>query len=369
MNADASNGDLPAALQVGLQPYHPAWPRMFELERDRLWRSLAPVGGVVAIEHVGATAVAGLTARPHIDLLIGVTDLKFGLERWSDPLKKAGYLPVTGLNEVVPEVHFLMRPATDPAGAFVLLVTTAGSQSWDDILLFRDQLRSAGDPLIRSYTQLRAKALEDCGNDPKSYLQAKRSFVCDEARRAAQHRREAESGQRFQIRRLNADDHEIAVSLVRRFKRPQSVGAVDQYVRRVLNDPRVILIAAVAAGPDLTALAGPRAGQAASPDDDVRHGPNPTPIGFALAYELPRLDADASMIFFHDIEVDPVFRGRGVGRRLTDHMIQICDRVGCSLMFALTSASNRVATRLHESKGARQPNRNEDILFVYEFDH
>ena len=49
---------------IHLKPYDPAWPAIFARERDRL-AQLAPE--LLAIEHIGSTAVPGLAAKPVID--------------------------------------------------------------------------------------------------------------------------------------------------------------------------------------------------------------------------------------------------------------------------------------------------------------
>ena len=372
MNAETPLSDLAGFLQTGIEPYHPAWPRTFEVERDRLWRSLTPVGGVVAVKHVGATAVPGLAARPVLDLVVGVTELDAGIERWTEPLLDAGYEREPALDDLIPGTRVLLRAASDPARGFVVFLTDAGSPTWDRFLLFRDHLRHNVERLAPGYTHLRETCLGGQEFDPIAYTRAKQQFVTDLCRQAAANQRAADTGQRFTIRRLTADDLDLAVSLVRRFRRPTSGKSIEGHLQRVLADQKVILLAAVAAEaelPDLARERGPDAAAAGAGDDDVRPGPCPTPIGYALAYELPRIDMEQCLILFHDIEVDPVFRGRGVGKRLTDRMIEVCERRGCSRMIAMTNTSNRVARRLHESSGATQPNREEDVLFVYDFDH
>lgn len=57
-----------------MAPYDPAWERMFLEERDHL-RSCLPEGLVRRIEHVGSTAVPGLSAKPVIDILVEVSSL------------------------------------------------------------------------------------------------------------------------------------------------------------------------------------------------------------------------------------------------------------------------------------------------------
>jgi GrpB-like predicted nucleotidyltransferase (UPF0157 family) len=53
--------------------YNPARPAMFEKERANLHTALGPL--VHTIEHKGSTAVPGLSAKPIIDLLVGVSSL------------------------------------------------------------------------------------------------------------------------------------------------------------------------------------------------------------------------------------------------------------------------------------------------------
>ena len=59
---------------IHVVPYDPAWPLLFAQERALLEEKLAPwlVG---PIEHVGSTAVAGLVAKPVIDIMVAVESL------------------------------------------------------------------------------------------------------------------------------------------------------------------------------------------------------------------------------------------------------------------------------------------------------
>ena len=53
---------------IALVPYDPEWARRFEAERSLLERVLAPwlEGGV---EHVGSTAIPGVSAKPIVDMI------------------------------------------------------------------------------------------------------------------------------------------------------------------------------------------------------------------------------------------------------------------------------------------------------------
>ncbi|MGP4797922.1 GrpB family protein [uncultured Agrobacterium sp.] len=56
------------ALTSKITPYDDRWPSLFDAEKARVQRVFAP--HVVEIEHVGSTAVPGLTAEPEIDLMV-----------------------------------------------------------------------------------------------------------------------------------------------------------------------------------------------------------------------------------------------------------------------------------------------------------
>ena len=45
---------------------------------------------IIAVEHIGSTAVEGLGAKPLIDMMIGVTELQIA-EKWIEVLSEIGY--------------------------------------------------------------------------------------------------------------------------------------------------------------------------------------------------------------------------------------------------------------------------------------
>src|ERR687897_2574345 len=55
---------------VSLRDYDPTWPVQFTREESRLREALA--GVLLGIEHIGSTAVPGLTAKPSVDVMVGV---------------------------------------------------------------------------------------------------------------------------------------------------------------------------------------------------------------------------------------------------------------------------------------------------------
>lgn len=74
-------------MAVFLLPYDPAWPTLAEGRAARL-RVLGPV--LIAVHHIGSTAVPGLAAKPVIDLMPLVADFS-GLERRRGDFESLGY--------------------------------------------------------------------------------------------------------------------------------------------------------------------------------------------------------------------------------------------------------------------------------------
>jgi GrpB-like predicted nucleotidyltransferase (UPF0157 family)/ribosomal protein S18 acetylase RimI-like enzyme len=155
---------------IRLAPPDPDWPLRFEQERAALDGAIGEwvCGG---IHHVGSTAVPGLEAKPIIDILAGVRDLKTARACF-DPLADLDYLYAPYLPE---EMHWFCKP--DPARrTHHLHLVPADSQRYRDELAFRDRLRA--DPQIASgYAALKRELAERHRDDREGYTEAKGAFV------------------------------------------------------------------------------------------------------------------------------------------------------------------------------------------------
>ena len=79
---------LESKRDVVVVEYDAGWPQRFASEKARIEAALG--GIVVAIEHVGSTAVPSLAAKPIIDMVAGVRQLA-DCERCVAPLEALGY--------------------------------------------------------------------------------------------------------------------------------------------------------------------------------------------------------------------------------------------------------------------------------------
>jgi GrpB-like predicted nucleotidyltransferase (UPF0157 family) len=156
--------------EVRLVRHQCGWPEAFARERRRLERLLGP--GALAIEHVGSTAVAGLAAKPVVDIAIAVGSLD-GAGAWAGALGSAGYTAF-GDREGRGE-HFY---AKGPEGSrtVYLHVVPLRSRNWSNYLGFRDALRSSA-PLRRRYEELKRRLSALHPRDRGAYTEAKAEFI------------------------------------------------------------------------------------------------------------------------------------------------------------------------------------------------
>jgi GrpB-like predicted nucleotidyltransferase (UPF0157 family) len=155
---------------VLIEAYNPAWMRRFEVERELLGDVLAPwlVG---PIEHVGSTAVVGLSAKPIVDIMAGVASLAGSIPAIA-ALEAHGYCHHSYAADVE---HWFCKPSPDLRTHHLHLVPVH-SDLWKHRLMFRDALRARPD-LAAEYARLKVELAEHHRFDREAYTQAKSAFI------------------------------------------------------------------------------------------------------------------------------------------------------------------------------------------------
>jgi GrpB-like predicted nucleotidyltransferase (UPF0157 family) len=150
--------------------YDPSWPDRYRRWRDRLAGQLADTA--LRIEHVGSTAVPGLSAKPTIDVQISVADL----DDESRYVAQIGHIGVQLRSRDA--LHRFFRPfAGNPRDVHVH-VCQAGSDWEREHLLFRDYLRShSGARDI--YAKVKEQAAQVWSDDRIAYTEAKTGLILD----------------------------------------------------------------------------------------------------------------------------------------------------------------------------------------------
>ena len=150
---------------VTLVEWDPEWAERFEREAVRIRSALGAVAR--RVEHIGSTSVAGLAAKPVVDILLTV----------ADPDAEAGYVPALEAAGYVLRVreprHRMLR--TPDLGVH-LHVYADDDPECERVLVFRDRLRSdAGDRA--AYERLKRELAPRDWADRQDYADAKGELV------------------------------------------------------------------------------------------------------------------------------------------------------------------------------------------------
>ena len=157
---------------VRIVDYDPQWPILYEEEKDRILGVIGHI--VVAIEHIGSTAVPGLGAKPIIDIMIAVRYLD-DAEECIEPLKSIGYEYVPEFEDSLPERRFFWKGPPEARKYHIHMVELT-SDFWKRHLLFRDYLRTH-PKVSQKYHHLKKELAAKHGSDRDAYTAAKKSFI------------------------------------------------------------------------------------------------------------------------------------------------------------------------------------------------
>ncbi|MDR2677086.1 MAG: GrpB family protein [Puniceicoccales bacterium] len=142
---------------IEIVPYDSNWPQMFEEEKATIQAALGD--NLIAIHHIGSTAVPGLAAKPKIDIIAIAKDRKGAISalgkigyqnkgEWNIPLK-CGFTKRTG-----PEVN-------------LHLFFDANHPEIELNLRFRDHLRTHPD-VRDEYAEIKRQILQDEASQQKT---------------------------------------------------------------------------------------------------------------------------------------------------------------------------------------------------------
>lgn len=157
---------------IEIAPYSAKWHALFEAERAVV-ASVFPTGAF-RIEHIGSTAVAGLGAKPIIDVLVGGRSLA-EIETRVLAMGELGYQYMPEHEAVLPQRRFFAKPAIRPR-QFHVHAVAIDSRFFAEHILFRDALR-ADSRLAAEYFSLKVGLAARFGGDREGYTDAKSLFI------------------------------------------------------------------------------------------------------------------------------------------------------------------------------------------------
>lgn len=139
--------------------------------RTEQLRQILPAGLVVSIHHIGSPSVEGLPAKPVIDMLLEVSDVKL-LDSITDAMETLGY-SARGGNGIVGRRYFTKDGTlrTHQLHAF-----NTGDQQVVNHLAFRNYL-AAKPRVAAEYARIKRQAVAICQNDAQRYAALKHDFI------------------------------------------------------------------------------------------------------------------------------------------------------------------------------------------------
>jgi len=165
-------------MKVEVVPHDPKWRDAFETESHRVNRALG--NNVLAIHHIGSTAIPGIYAKPVIDMLVEVTDINDVDVRVAE-MKSLGY-DVMGEFGIAGRRYF--RKDTEKGRRTHQIHTfQTGSDQIARHLTFRDYLIAHPDE-AQNYSNLKRQLAELHADDAEGYMDGKDAFIKEIDRRA-----------------------------------------------------------------------------------------------------------------------------------------------------------------------------------------
>jgi GrpB-like predicted nucleotidyltransferase (UPF0157 family) len=163
---------------VEIYPYDPTWVAEFAAEAARL----TPVFGdnLVAMHHIGSTAVPGLPAKPVIDIMPVVNDIH-QVDDLNPHMAALGYI-ARGEHGIPGRRYF--RKGSDAHHSHHIHVFQVGSPEIAKHLDFRDYLRAHPEAMA-AYGRLKTTLATQYRTDPPAYTNAKADFIAEILRQTA----------------------------------------------------------------------------------------------------------------------------------------------------------------------------------------
>ena len=163
-----SSSDAIAPIEI--VPHDESWPARFETERLLLQATLSPwLAG--PIEHIGSTAVAGLAAKPVIDIMAAV----HSLEASRMAIASVAHLGYVYFPYKSDEMRWFCKPSPGVRTHHLHLVPFA-SPLWAQRLRFSDALRN-DTGLAAQYAELKLQLAHQFPLDREAYTDGKTDFV------------------------------------------------------------------------------------------------------------------------------------------------------------------------------------------------
>lgn len=183
-------------MNIQFEKYNQNWIKEFENIKIEVLKTIGFLNP--KIEHIGSTSIKGLSAKPIIDILVGLNFEK-ELDKTVEPLTNENFVYYERFNEDMPYRRFFVKHKINPNELSIPKIITKNedipsstiehnqrlahihilpvdSEHWIRHIAFRDYLRTF--PEIRTeYQKLKENLSKQDWIDGNEYNQAKNDFI------------------------------------------------------------------------------------------------------------------------------------------------------------------------------------------------
>jgi GrpB-like predicted nucleotidyltransferase (UPF0157 family) len=170
--------------KVEVVPHDPRWRDAFEAEAKRVAAALGE--NVLAVHHIGSTAVPSIYAKPVVDLLVEVGDVT-EVDGRSPAMESLGYEVLGEFG--IPGRRYFRKDTHEGMRTHNIHAFEAGSAEVGRHLAFRDYMIAHPEDAQR-YSELKRKLAEEHPQSMDGYMDGKDGFIKEIDRKAARWRRE-----------------------------------------------------------------------------------------------------------------------------------------------------------------------------------
>ena len=153
---------------VKLESKYDTWKSMFEEEKNILNNIFDE--DVFKIEHVGSTAVKGLSAKPIVDIAIGVNSFA-EIDKYMTKLSE--YYTI---KENLDYNEILLIKENEKETFCLIHVLLINDIRYKNMIRFRDILINNND-ILKEYKELKEKLANEYSNDRKAYTKSKNDYI------------------------------------------------------------------------------------------------------------------------------------------------------------------------------------------------
>ena len=154
---------------VKLEKYNYKWKEMFNKEKENLKEIFDNIA--LEIEHIGSTSIENISAKPIIDIAIGVKKLN-DFESKRKYFEKEPY----SIKDNYDCDEILVRKRNGDITTFLIHIMEIEGKRYKDTIIFRDYIRNHKET-FEEYEKLKKKLAEVYADNRPMYTASKNDFI------------------------------------------------------------------------------------------------------------------------------------------------------------------------------------------------